>query len=63
MDSFIVITLIKAFVIFAVLMTISLVQLLVILIRDESNPTPWMWLPWSWGRSTPGAPAPVVPDA
>jgi hypothetical protein len=31
---------------FAVLMTVSLLQLIVVLIRDEANPRPWLIPPW-----------------
>jgi len=44
--------------IFAILMTVSLVQFLIILLRDEPGPRPWLLAPWTL---LPAPAAPSVP--
>jgi len=49
--------------VFAVLMTVSLVQLLLILLRDQSNPRPWLLAAWPFHPVPSNAPSPVPADA
>jgi hypothetical protein len=49
--------------VFAVLMTVSLVQLLLVLLRDEPRPRPWILAPWVLVRAPSSDARPDRPDA
>jgi hypothetical protein len=47
--------------VWAVLVTVTLVQLLVVLIRDEPNPRPWLVLGGPWRKGEPAGARPAGP--
>lgn len=49
--------------VWAVLVTVTLAQLLVILVRDDPSPRPWPLLLWRLARPSPDPPTAVLPDA